>query len=84
MYVHRFVEHLHVTVYVYILVHVYLKEAKYIEPLIKTLKGDPLAVSIVLCICKFQPLKSKHLTNQDTFFRPKSVQIRDAPLSCVA
>ena len=31
------------------------------------------------CLCTTQPLKSGHLTNQDTFFCPKGVRIREVP-----
>ena len=31
------------------------------------------------CLCTIQPLKSGHLTNQDTFFCPKGVRIREVP-----
>ena len=32
-------------------------------------------------MCTFQPLKSGHLTNQDTVFCPKGVLIRETPLT---
>ena len=35
------------------------------------------------CLCTIQPLKSGHLTNQDTFFCPKGVRIREVPLQCL-
>ena len=33
-----------------------------------------------VCMCTPQPLKSGHLTNQDTVFCPKGVQIRDTDM----
>ena len=34
-------------------------------------------------LCTLQPLKSGHLTNRDTFFCPKCVQIREVPLNII-
>ena len=60
-----------------------IKEAFDKNPSLKNLLLDDFFKTAILnCQVHIQPLKSGHLTNQDTFFCPKGVLIREVPL-CV-